>query len=226
MNLTIWCCSPWMSRLRQRRFVAFKTAFIAAFFSLPHYTHCQEDGPPRYTSSSYQGNQIVYVNHFKFSDHIFSLNTPPNWLSLYDHDDSLVRYQNRVVQCSIDVRQTRLNTIPIDENSALDLYLSKIQAMASPNTIKDARVRDIDMPTGFPQTYLLANTSNDPPTKMVTYLIYSPFLYEITMEVKDRLTGILRTDYGNLLRSIVFEIPSTHTVPPSNNPISNTEIKP
>jgi hypothetical protein len=182
----------------------------------------QDSNSNRYTTSQFEGGQIVYTDHFKFSDHSFSFNVPSNanWLPVYDENDSLVTFHLRGQDSSIEIKQIRLGTIPSDQKSALDLYVSKVSEWPSPNFIKDARVRDIDMPIGFPQTYLLATSEKDPPVKMVTFLIYSPFLYEITLEVRDKLTGALRTDYGNLLKSLTFESPSA--TPTSNAPANES----
>jgi hypothetical protein len=169
-----------------------------------------------FTSTQLDGTQTYYIDHFIFSDHSISFRSPMKWLPIYGDDEEIVHYQCRTDDVSLSVNKFKLSTVPVDEKTALELYVTRIQSKKSPNFIKDARVRDIAMPSFFPQTYLLSSSEKEPPNKMVTYLIYSTYLYEISMEAKGKLTGIFRTEYGNLCQSISLE----STVPKSKNTVT------
>lgn len=162
-----------------------------------------------FATTQYDGSQVITTEHFKFPSHTLSFKAPPNWLPFYDQgstSEPFIKYLNRAGDCTIEIRQLSAPASLTDEKSALTYYEGRIKEFPTPNFVKDARVRDVNNPEFFPQTYLLATDEKSPPRKMVTYIFKSPYLYEIVLDLQaGHLKGNFRTDYGNICQSIQFE---------------------
>lgn len=169
--------------------------------------------PEYFTTPQHVGGQIAHIQNYKFPEHTFSFRAPPNWSNL--SEGGIIQFRHRTLNAFIEIKYHRLNQPFADEKSALEFYTSKVKELPEPNFVKDARARDIDLLTTFPQTYLLSINEKEPPIKMVTFLFYAPNLYEITLEARGPLKGDLRTDYGDLCKSIAFESTEGQTKSPA-----------
>jgi hypothetical protein len=178
--------------------------------------------PEHFRKNRYEGERVIVQEHFKFPDHRFWFDGLEGYAPFHSVGGALLRYESKTEEhCHVEISKTTLNQIPSNEESALKFYQAEIAKLNSPNFIKDARVREINMPSAYPQTYLLSKEESSPPTKMVTYLVYPPYLYRITIDTGTVMKGRHRTDYETILRSLQFDPPLE--TPESSKPQS--EIK-
>ena len=167
---------------------------------------------PHYQTTRVAGSSIIYVDHFKMDSSEISLEAPPNWFAVYLMNGFLVQFRHRTEEgCFINIRQTLLNPVPANEDDAFKLYTTEIQKTPAISFMKDTRAPSVAVPGSFPQTYILAVSEGEAPTRICTFFIQAPYLYTIILEVKTRLIGHLRLDYTSVLRSFKIEMPAAST---------------
>ncbi len=190
----------------------------------------QETESPHYRTSRYANQKVIYVEHFRLDHSILSLESPADWISRCFVNDTLVSFQHRTIAgCTLEVRKTPLTLAPTNEVDALILYEGEVKKLKPPNFIKDARARGIKDLSTFPQTYILSVSTNDPPTRMMTFFIQPPDLYSIHLDMRSTLVGPVRMDYDMVLRSISIEkhpAPQAPAQPAPSTPAALTNQPP
>lgn len=167
----------------------------------------EESERSHYQSSRYAGDRPVSVDHFKFKEQDLSFNLPAAWAGFYPKEgEELVRLTHRIERdCSITVRQGRLNKEFPDEKEARTFYLEEIAKLQPPNLVHSGRgSEDVTVSNSFPYVCFL-NTSNQPTTRIVTFLCAPPYFYSIDLNENPHLLRDHRADYDSLVKSLQTE---------------------
>ncbi|MBI4024244.1 MAG: hypothetical protein HY360_04630 [Verrucomicrobia bacterium] len=167
------------------------------------FTMAQEPENPHFRTSRISGKSVVYVDNFRFKEHVLSFDASDHWIPIYFTGGLLVHFQHRTIErCAMAVRQDRLPAAVTNETDALKFYEAEIQKLKPCDCIKDSRPAEITVSNCFARRYLLAVSSNDPPTQMQTFFVQPPFLYTMSLNVPSRLTGTLRADFSAMVQSV------------------------
>ncbi|MDD2708565.1 MAG: hypothetical protein PHV34_11190 [Verrucomicrobiae bacterium] len=166
-----------------------------------------------YKSYCAENGRTIEINHFELGDMDHSFALAQGWLFFEGGDGLLARYVNRAVEgCSIEIRMIPLASKPENEKDAVELYRKEIQKMTPPPVDKGTSRLDPGMECLFPRTFVLANGPKDRPTRIATFFIRPPALYQVIIQFKDQLVAQPRLDYQTLIRSFRIEA----ITPPKN----------
>lgn len=175
-----------------------------------------------YKTTRIEGNQVVLVDHFEMNDQILSLELSPQWGMFRNEGDVVARFEHRLEEkCSIEIRVFPLAEMPEDQKAANKLYLSEIQKMKPPNVNNGEHAPDFKIPSAFPQFYALSDSREKPPRRLVTFFVYTPYLYRAVIDFRDQLIAQPRVDYEAMLGSILIK---TSTASQTNAPASQVAV--
>jgi hypothetical protein len=174
----------------------------------------QEEAVTHYQSNRYSGNATITVDNFKFKEHILSFDKPLDWSGFYEvQKPVLVRYEHlKVSGSSIEIRQIPLSSIITNEVLALELYNGQLAGSQSNLWVHSNRwSEDVSISNSFPRIYYLSKVTNQPPTFMNTFFIVQPYLYQVQLEVREKLLRKDREAFDGITRSARIQYSEANT---------------
>ena len=148
----------------------------------------------------------VPTARFEVEDLAVTVSAPRAWSSLLPNDMDFGRLEHREIHgARIVFRRILLPEPPADEASAVVIYERHVKEQAPSNFIKDMRPPPSLSIGRFGECFTLSTGERDPPRMMRVLFVEGKHLYDVRLEVPDRLIGPLRKEYFDILGSICLE---------------------
>lgn len=149
---------------------------------------------------------IVLESRFAIEEVEVVASPPRTWLSLLPNEGDFARLDHRRIHgARILFRRAPLPEPPADETAAIALYERYVKDLGQGNFVKDMRPPPSLAVGCFGECFILSTGEREPPRTMRVLFVVGKHLYDVRLEVPDRLTGELRKDYHATLASLRIE---------------------
>jgi hypothetical protein len=146
------------------------------------------------------------------------------WVSLVPNEGDFARLDHRQIRgARMTFRRASLESPVSEEASATAAYEAYLKGRGPMSFVKDARPPPVAVCGSFARCYLLSTGEKEPPRSVRCLMVVSNHLYDVGMEVPDRLAGPLRQEFYAMVGSFqvrALERPSP--LPPKASPASGT----
>lgn len=163
---------------------------------------------------------ITLENRFVLEDAEVVIAPSRAWVSLLPNEGDFARFDHRQLRgVRIALLRVPLAELPADQDAANASYERYVKGLGRQSFVKDMRPPPSVSVGRFAQCFTLSTGEAEPPRAMRVLLVEGKYLYDVRLEVAERLTGELRKDYHAALASLRIEPPkvpeNAGAVPPT-----------